>query len=159
MREVTEQDFDSIYEIYMDETVYPFMGFDIHSKEEFKPLFEQMRKRTYFWIFEDKNEPYGMCTILEDIGRASHCAYLGAFGIKSSMQGKGLGRKIIGKVEEFLKSKNYKTLFFFVEEDNERGMNFYNKLGFEQTGKIPQYMKRENEDFYIDVLIFTKILN
>lgn len=158
MRPVTDQDFDAIYEIYMDETVYPFTAYDIHNKEEFKPVFEQMKNRTHFFIFEDESGPYGMCTLLEDIGRARGSVYFGAYGIKSSKQGQGLGKKTFKQVESFAKNKGYKTMFFFVEGDNERGIAFYKAMGFEHTGGIPQYLKRENEDHYVDELIFAKIL-
>ncbi len=159
MRPVTDNDFDAIYEIYTDKSVYPFMAFDINGKADFRPVFEMMKRRTHFWIFEDENGPYGMCTILQDIGRSAHVAYLGALGIKSSMQGKGHGRRTLAKIEEFLIGAGYKTLFFFVEGDNQKGMAFYDALGYQRTGSIPQYLKRKNEDFYVDEIIYAKVLN
>lgn len=159
MRAVTDNDFDTVYDVYTDKNVYPFMAFDVHNKNEFKPVFKKMQERTYFWIFENETEPYGICTVTQDIGRSSHCAYLGSFGIKSTMQGKGYGREIIEKVEQSLKDNGYKTMFFYVESDNDKAIGFYKTLGFEQTGAIPKYFKRENDNDYIDELIFTKILN
>ena len=111
------------------------------------------------FIFEDEDGPYGKCTLLEDIGRAAGSIYLGAFGIKASKQGQGLGRKALRQIEDFVRDKGYKTLFFFVEGDNERGIAFYKAMGFEHTGGIPQYLKREGEDFYVDELIFAKVLH
>ena len=41
-RETTREDFDQVYEIYMDETVNPYVNFEIMTKEAFRPIFNEM---------------------------------------------------------------------------------------------------------------------
>lgn len=159
MRNVTDADFDSIYEIYTDESVSRFMSYGDLSKDDFKEVFESLKSRCYFFIFEDEAGAYGHCTVENRAGRCAASAYLGTFGIKSSRQGQGLGKKALQQVEDYLREQGFKTLYFFVESDNETAIPFYKKLGFKESGMVPQYFKRENEDHYVDDYIFSKVLN
>ncbi len=159
MRPATDTDFDTAYEIYMDVTVNPFMSYEMLDKDGFKEVFTQLKARDYFWIFEHDGTPYGMCTVTQGKARASEAAYLGSLGIKSTLQGKGLGRKMMQNVEEFLKKEGFKVVYFMVEADNDRGVRFYEALGFQKGGVVPGYFKRQNEDTRIDEFIYYKTFN
>lgn len=158
MRDVTPQDFDTVYDIYMGKHVNPFMSYEVMDKNAFQAVFDELNARDYFWIFEDDTGPYGMCSVNREIGRASNSGYLGSLAVTSDRQRMGLGHQIIYKVEDFLRANGFVTLFLFAENDNEHAISFYKQLGYAETGRIPKYFKREGEDFFVDELLFTKVL-
>ena len=59
-------------------------------------------------------------------------AYLYAFRIHKSDQGKGLGKYLAGQVIERLAEKGYSELTIGVEDDNERAIHIYKQFGFDE---------------------------
>ena len=98
-REVTREDFDQVYEIYMDETVNPYVNFEIMSKEAFRPIFDEMIAGGGFQVYEFEGEVVSALVVRCFKHRLKHLAYIGAFGIKQSFQGQGMGKKIMHLVQ------------------------------------------------------------
>ena len=48
--------------------------------------------------------------------------------------GQGIGKQLLDKVVEYLKSEGHQALWLTVYHDNKRAINFYNKLGFKDKG-------------------------
>ena len=59
-------------------------------------------------------------------------AYLYAFRIHKSDQGKGLGKYLASKVIDRLAEKGYSELTIGVEDDNERAIHIYKQFGFDE---------------------------
>lgn len=146
----SKSDFDQVYKIYMHESVIPFLGYDPMSVEEFRPIFTDMVNAQNFFVYDLDSEIAGFLKVSQHPGRASHVAYIGSLAIKPSHQGSGLARKIISEVIAELKENGFKRIELIVESDNERGIRFYRKLGFEIEGTLRKFYKRSNEDHYID---------
>lgn len=154
MRNANAADFDLVYDIYMDESVNPFMHYDPMEKTAFKDAFDDLMKRTYFWIFQNKNgEDCGMGSVVLGDGRTDHIATIQSLGIKKEFQGQGLGKKIMNDIMAFLKKKNIERIQLFAESDNEAGIHFYKSLGFKEEGRMEKFFKR-GDDHYVDEIVF-----
>jgi len=150
-RKTTREDFDHVYKIYMDETVNPFVNFENMSKEAFQPIFEEMIAKDGFQVYELDGEVISALVVNRFQHRLKHLAYIGAFGIKLSYQGRGIGTKIMQELIRDLHSDGVRRIELRVEADNDRAINFYRKLGFQVEGTLQNYMKRAQDIDYVDV--------
>jgi putative acetyltransferase len=157
-RKTTREDFDQVYEIYMDETVNPFVNFEIMNKESFRPIFDEMIKCGGLQVYELEGEVISALVISRFQHRLKHLAYIGAFGIKRSYQGKGIGTKIMQELISDLQADGVRRIELRVEADNMRAISFYKKLGFEAEGTLRKYMKRKKDADYVDVRIMGLLL-
>ena len=157
MRPVTETDFDSIYAIYMDEQVNPYLRHEIMDKKSFQSVFEELVSRDAFWAYEHDGAVIGMCACTYGYARTAHVAELGTLGFLSSAHGTGHAKMFLEDILESLITKGFKRIDLWVEADNERAQKFYKKLGFQVDGIIPNYFKRANSEAYIDELVMSKL--
>ena len=158
MRAVTKDDFDMIYDIYMDDDVNPFMMHEKCTKKDFRPIFDEIYNRCYSWIYQVDGEDVGMGSAVGDSGRASHVVKIRSIGLKKEYHGQGLGEKILMEIIDELVDEGFKRLFLHVEADNEKAISLYEKAGFEVEGVQKKYFKRAYEDHYVDDLVMAKII-
>ena len=59
-------------------------------------------------------------------------AYLYAFRVHKSHQGKGLGKYLVSQVIDCLAQKGYSELTIGVEDDNTRAIHIYQQFGFDE---------------------------
>ncbi len=159
MRTINKNDFDDVYEIYMDEANNPYLLYEISDKKTFEPIFEKFMNNDAVYIYEQNNETIGMCACSYGTARTSHVVNLGTLAIKSQHHGKGYGTIFLNDVVEDLKQKGFRRIDLWVEADNPKAQKFYKKLGFQEDARIPQYYKRANSDEYIDEIIMSKTFN
>ncbi len=151
LRKAKSDDFNEVYEIYMDETVNPFVNFEIMDKESFQPIFDKMIKDGGLHIYESEGVTISALVIKRFEHRLKHLAYIGAFGIRQSHQGRGIGTKIMQEIKRNLELEGVRRIELRVEADNQRALAFYKKLGFQLEGTLQKYMKREQDLDYVDV--------
>lgn len=67
-------------------------------------------------------------------------AYLRLLAVSQPEQGRGLGRKLV----EHLESRHLGQggIFLLVTEDNLPAKAFYERLGYRQTGRLPDYVRQ-----------------
>lgn len=53
------------------------------------------------------------------------------FYVAKEFRGKGLAQKMLDKIKDFAKKKNYKTIMVDIFQNNERAKKFFQKQGFE----------------------------
>jgi len=158
-REIKREDFDQVYEIYMDETVNPYVNFEITSREGFHPIFDDLIERGGLEVYELDGDVISALVISRFQHRLKHLAYIGAFGIKRSYQGRGIGTKIMQELIRDLRADGVRRIELRVEADNHRAISFYGKLGFEAEGTLRKYMKRELDADYVDVHLMGLLLD
>ncbi|MCI1773045.1 GNAT family N-acetyltransferase [Paenibacillus lautus] len=83
------------------------------------------------------------------------CLEIERIYIKQSYHKQGLGKYLMNKAVEIALEKNLRKIWLGVWEKNENAINFYNKMGFVQTGTHSFYMGNEEQ---ID-LIMTQTLS
>lgn len=153
MRAATSDDFDLVYDTYMDETVNPFMWNEPMDKAGFQSIFDDMMGRDYFWILKNsEGVDCGMVSAVAFEGRGSHIAEIQSFGIQKASQGQGLGKKTMEGVIAFLKGAGFKRLQLGAEADNPRAIALYKDLGFEEEGRQEKFLSRGG-DRYVDEIL------
>jgi ribosomal protein S18 acetylase RimI-like enzyme len=158
LRETTRGDFSQVYEIYMDETVNPYVNFEIVSREEFRPIFGEMLDSGGLQVYELEGNVIAALVVSRFRHRLKHLAYIGAFGIKRSYQGVGIGTKIMQELIRDLSVDGVSRIELRVEADNIPAISFYKKLGFEEEGTHRKYMKRERDFDFVDTHLMGLLL-
>jgi RimJ/RimL family protein N-acetyltransferase len=157
-REVKENDFDLVYSIYMEDSTIRYMSFEKITKDEFKEIFNHLKSRDEFLLFEEKEEIVGIITVSRGKWRKKHVATIGGVAVPSSHQGKGVATRMITKLIDYLANTGISRLELFVESDNPGAINLYNNLGFKEEGLLRGYFKRETDSLAIDELVMAKII-
>jgi ribosomal protein S18 acetylase RimI-like enzyme len=155
-RAVSQNDFDVVYDLYMDESINPYMHHDPMDKASFRSVFtDDLSKRGYSWVAEQNGQVLGMCFAIKGIARTSHVATITTLAVGKNAQGKGIGQRLVRDALQKLKEDGFRRIELFVEADNDKGINFYKKMGFQTDGLLPMYIKRNNESCYVDELLMS----
>jgi len=142
----------------MDETVNPYVNFEIMDKKSFRSIFDTMIEQGGFQVVVDDGNVVGALVISRFDHRLRHLAYIGACGIKQQYQGKGCGKRIMQELIKALGDEGVRRIELRVEADNVRAIGFYKKLGFAYEGTHRKYMKREKEKEFIDAHLMGLLL-
>ena len=62
--------------------------------------------------------------------------YLGMFSVSPVVQGKGIGKKLLTAAEDYAKEQNCTSIFMTVITVREKLIAWYERNGFEKTGKV-----------------------
>ena len=135
-------DIETLYAIYMHETVNPYMGFDVCSMDEFDSIFSGLRSSGDLLVFEQANAIIGVCHVLRREHRLRHVAYLGSLAVHPDFSGQGMGRTILNSVLEMLHGEGFKRVELFVASDNSRAIGLFRSLGFRIEGTLRNFFSR-----------------
>ncbi|WBW97336.1 GNAT family N-acetyltransferase [Oceanirhabdus sp. W0125-5] len=93
-------------------------------------------------------------------GNKFRTKHAGSFGIAIVKEywGMGLGKELISTLLEWTDSKGIKRVELKVDEDNERAIKLYNKMGFEVEGRLKKE-KYIGEGVYKDSLIMARVVD
>ncbi|CAF1438090.1 unnamed protein product [Rotaria sordida] len=154
-----DNDFDALYSIYMHPTVNPYLSFEIMSKEEFLPLFNELTTSGTLYIYENSDgQITATCIVERSKRRCAHVISLSTFATNPNFHRQGIGTKFIRElIHELRKDEQIKRIELFAEADNEIGLNFYKKVGFQVEGCLKRYMKRAQDDHFVDELVLAMI--
>lgn len=94
----------------------------------------------YFVGFYKDNKLVAILDLIDGYPN-KNTAFIGLFMVDINLQGLGVGKGIISKLLKFLKSKKYSSCDLGVIETNIEAISFWEKLGFEKTGKIYNHEK------------------
>lgn len=158
-RLATLQDLDSVYDIYMQEEVIPFLGFDPMPRSDFVKILEELIASRSFFVVERDGRVQGFYKTSRHQGRARHVAYLGTFAVTSEARGTGLAKSIFEEAIARLQSEGVTRVELMVEADNPRALQFYRKLGFVLEGTMRAAYRRSGEDHYVDEHFMARLLH
>ena len=158
-RLATDGDLKTVYDIYMHESVVPFLGYDPMSLDTFKSVYTEFRSDNSFFIYEIDGAIAGFYKIFRRSGRTWHVAYLGILAVSPQFQGAGVGKRLMSDVIKSQRQQGVKRIELIVESDNTGGVAFYKKLGFEIEGTLKNFYKRANEDHFVDDYIMGLVFN
>lgn len=99
-----------------------------------KKIIQNKKIGTIFVAIKDK-KVVACVNILYTISTAlgSKVALLEDMIVNSTYQNKGIGKKLVVYVLEYLKNKKIKRVTLLTDGDNLKGHNFYKSLGFEAS--------------------------
>jgi ribosomal protein S18 acetylase RimI-like enzyme len=160
MRRLAElNDLESVFAIYMDATVIPFLGYDPMPIEAFEPVFRDLVQSRCFFVYQVSGHIAGFYKASRHPGRASHVGYLGTLAVAPQFQGQGVAHAMVAEAIDALRAAGAKRIELTVESDNTRGLAFYAKLGFEVEGKLRKFYKRSHEADYVDDYVMSKLFD
>jgi RimJ/RimL family protein N-acetyltransferase len=157
-RLATLADLDTVYSIYMDKDVVPFLGFDPMPRVEFAKVYGDLVESNCFYVVEINGSVKGFYRASRHQGRARHAAYLGTFAVAPEARGTGLATSIIETAISRLNAEGVTRFELTLEADNKRALRFYTKLGFELEGTMRSAYKRSSDSHYLDELLMAKLL-
>lgn len=158
-RKAVLEDIDSIYEIYMDEAVNPFLNVEFMSKSDFKQIFNQLLNQENLWICELDGNVVGLYAITRRKRRVNHVACIDSIALKSDYIGRGLGTQLMQQIIDELQQEGIQRIELIVESDNKSAIKFYQKFGFEIEGTLRKYFKRAYQNHYVDDYIMALVFD
>lgn len=158
-RLVSPADFDRVYEIYMHETVVPFLGFDPMPREAFGKVFEPLFESGCFYVYEVDGMVMGFYKVQRHLGRTAHVAYLGTLAVAPEAQGRGTAVEMMQDAISRFWRAGITRIELTVEADNPRAIAFYERLGFVHEGTQRAAYKRASNSDYVDELMYGLLRN
>jgi RimJ/RimL family protein N-acetyltransferase len=158
-RLVAPADLNRVYDIYMDETVVPFLGFDPMPREAFGKVFDPLFESGCFYVYEVDGEVMGFYKAQRHVGRTAHVAYLGTLAVAPEAQGRGVAVEMMRDAISRLWRAGITRVELTVEADNHRAIAFYERLGFVHEGTQRAAYKRASVTGYVDELMYGLLRN
>ena len=105
----------------------------LHEKA-LKKIIKNKKLGTIFVVLDDK-QVIACVNILYTISTAlgSKVVLLEDMTVNPKYQNQGIGKKLLSKVLEYLKTKKVQRVTLLTDGDNLKGHNFYKSLGFKQS--------------------------
>ena len=157
-RKAIENDFEALYEIYMDPTNNPFLLYELMDRDMFLPIFREMLASGEHYVYEQDGKVAASYRVTRKQHRLSHIAYLGSFAVHPAFKSKGVGKRVVLDLAERLRKEGLKRLELLVVIDNHKAIDFYKSLGFEVEGLLKKFLKRKSSDEYVDELAMAMML-
>lgn len=145
-----KEDIESVFSIYMDEAVNPYLGYDLMGINQFAEVYSQLLNSNAFYVYEKENSIAGFYKADRYPGRASHVAYIGTFAVAPTHHGSGIAREMLENEIAELRNEGVLRIEIIVESDNDKAIRFYKKMGFEHEGTLRKFYKRSSDPDYID---------
>jgi len=157
-RLATWNDFDRVYEIYVDPAVIPYLGFEPMSRADFRPVYQDLLASGVFHVVELEGTVDGFYKAVRQEGRSSHVVTLGPLAVAPERRGSGFAATMLEEAISQLRAAGVLRFELMVEADNPRGVAFYRKLGFQHEGTLRAAYKRASGSGYVDELFLAKLL-
>lgn len=157
IREVTLQDFDFIYGLYMHPLVNPFLLYEMMDAASFKPIFKELLSKKVKYVFEDNRNAVGMFKLIPLAHRNSHIAYLGGLAIDPVFAGKGYGSVMMNEIIGHAKQQGFLRVELSVASINEKAIRLYEKAGFEKEGVFRKFTHLKSENRFLDEVMMSWI--
>ena len=63
--------------------------------------------------------------------------------VREEYKGRGIGKKLMERAEQYLKSKGHNKIGLWVGENNARAIKFYEALGYKKRDKFGKWLRME----------------
>jgi L-phenylalanine/L-methionine N-acetyltransferase len=157
-RLASDEDFEPVYDLYMDKISNRFLTYDLMGKADFKRVFDEMlATKTLFVVFMG-NEMVASYRLILKTHRQAGTVYLGGFVIKDSYRGKGFAIQILRHIKKESKRNGIKRIELTVNVDNEAAIGLYKKFGFETEGITKMSYRLNSTSEYYDEYLMALIL-
>jgi RimJ/RimL family protein N-acetyltransferase len=150
LRQATANDLDFLYILYMHPDINNYLLYEQMDLKTFVVTIQELLQKGELYIYESDNNCIGMCKLVNQQHRNSHCLYVGGIAIHPNYFNKGYGNKLMQLIINFAKNNGKKRLELTVATENLTAINLYKKNGFEQEGILKKYTYLKSKDQYID---------
>jgi len=129
LRKMTIDDYEAVYNLWINT---PGMGLN-NLDDSYEGISKYLvRNPNTCFIMKNENEIIGV--ILS--GHDGRRGYIHHTAVKVSARNNGIGKKLVDKAIEALKSEGINKVAFVVFKTNEIGNAFWKKLGFEERNDL-----------------------
>lgn len=123
--EITERGWNAAYRDILSQTTIENTLIDVDMTRE---QIEEEEDKIYF-VAEDNSNIRGF--VLGDVGGEEDVATLGSIYVDPDHWGDGIGTTLLEKFEDFCRKRGYETVELRVLAENDVGVSFYRKHGYE----------------------------
>lgn len=157
-RLITQNDFEALYNLYMDESANAYLTYDPMPTEEFNVVFNELLATATVYAVEWNNEVVATYRLVNNKYRQSHIIYIGSFAVKSNMKGKGIGTNILRHIKQRALAIGKKRIELTVAINNNVAVQLYQKNGFEIEGILKKNYSLNSTGEYYDEYLMSLIL-
>ena len=150
-------DFNFIYGLYMHPKVNPYLLYELTSKDDFWPIYNNLIQQNVKYIYADEIQNIGMFKLIPFTYRSSHIVYLGGLAINPEFSGRGEGAKMLKEIIAFAVEKGFLRIELSVSVMNKKAIQLYTKSGFKQEGILKKYTHLKHENRFIDEILMSFI--
>jgi RimJ/RimL family protein N-acetyltransferase len=150
VRNITANDFDFIYGLYMNPATNPYLLYELMDKETFTPIFNDLLKQDIIFIYADAGQNIGMFKLIPLHHRTKHINYIGGLAIHPDFAGKGFGSKMMAEIIDLGRIRGLKRLELSTAIFNAKAIKLYERHGFVFEGIMKNYTYIQAEDRFID---------
>ncbi len=151
-------DFEAVYDLYMDEYANAYLTYDPMSREEFKPIYETVINTHTLYVVVQNGEVMATYRLISKTDRQQHTVYLGGFTIKDTSRGKGFGSQILSAIRQQCQENKKLRIELTVDVDNIAAIGLYKKAGFETEGIVRKSYKLSSTNRFYDEYLMAHIL-
>lgn len=150
LRNITAEDFDFIYGLYMHPDINPYLLYEPMPEADFMPIYEDLLRQNIIFIYHEAGQNIGMFKLIPLHHRTSHISYIGGLGIHPNFNGMGHGSKMIQEIIDLGRNRGLKRLELSTATFNTRAIKLYEKHGFVLEGVMKNYTHIAARGEYID---------
>lgn len=121
-----------IYAPYVRSSTATF-EYEVPTAEAFTRRFLDITQAFPWLVYQQEGKILGYAYASRPFARAAYswCAEPSIYLLPEA-QGKGIGKKLYGILENLLSDMGYRVLYAIITGENERSLNFHRKLGYTQ---------------------------
>lgn len=108
------------------------------------------RKNKHYMLVRDGNKSIAVFDYISEFPEKEMC-YIGFLLVKNDIHRMGYGKKVFNKFEDIIKTQGFKSIRLGVLDNNEKGMHFWNNMGFHKIKTVKSNI-RPDKDWTIDVM-------
>ncbi|MGZ8552885.1 MAG: N-acetyltransferase family protein [Chitinophagaceae bacterium] len=157
-RLASPEDFENIYELYMEESANPYLTYDPVSKQDFSVIYDQLLETKTVFIVENEGRIIATYRLIPKTARQAHTVYLGSFTIRRDFQGKGFGKKILVHIRDYAAAHHKIRIELTVDVNNAAAIALYKKAGFEVEGTVRKSYRLNATNEYYDEYLMALLL-
>lgn len=164
VRKATPDDYESIWEIWMQDHIIQWMSFKKQSKEDFKEIFTRLSKESDIYVIVDEIDKREKITGVRRIkfgkGPHSHIAEYCSMGVHQDYLGRGYGKLFYTEFEKIVKKNGAKRIQLTQSGGNDKAFNLANK-DFTEEARFADWLPRKenNEQYYLIERYIYKIID
>lgn len=160
LQPATKADFNYFYELYMHPSINPFLLYELMDADEFLPIFEDLLAQKVLYIFLDDatKVAVGMCKLVPQKHRNTHCIYIGGIAVCPNQMGKGYAKQLFLEIIDHCKKRDFKRLELSVATTNTKAIQLYKSVGFEKEGTLRNFTFLKSKNTFIDEDLMSLLL-
>jgi putative acetyltransferase len=151
-------DFEHVYDLYMEEEANPYLTYDPMPKDAFKKIYDSVLLTNTLYVAELNSEILATYRLIPKTDRQAHTLYVGGFTIHSKFRGMGWGLKVLEQIKKAAHAEGKKRIELTVDIHNTSAIGLYEKAGFRVEGTLSKSYKLSSTNQYYDEYFMALIL-